>query len=237
MKFSEIRLETAVNRPSDVNMIIHGLLYNREAIPLPIKTLRRHMQKHRSSECSNTLVPNKLVSNKLKSGKDKISKFINGVTEFSNEVELMRNPKWIFVGFGSSRYSLKEVYLIDYENQKRRKNNEENMEKPKNSLIQNMVEYFFQLEKPRVGNNMFLHMNNSGDHEVPFKIGHSTRFYRIDINKSENSKKYENKDFQFQFNPSILPDSSLSKVKKLPQNQHDKQGSKQAKFCAKIDFD
>ena len=195
------------------------------------------MQKHRSSECSNTLVPNKLVSNKLKSGKDKISKFINGVTEFSNEVELMRSPKWIFVGFGSSRYSLKEVYLIDYENQQRRENNEENMEKPKNSLIQNMVEYFFQLEKPRVGNNVFLQMNNSGDHKVPFKIGPSTSFYRIDINKSENSKKYENKDFEFQFNPSILPDFSLSKVKKLPQDQREKQGSKPAKFCAKIDFD
>ena len=174
--------------------------------------MRRHLQKYRDPEESNTL-----TSNKIKSARDSITKFIVDVEQLSKEIESIKSAKWIFIGFGCSRYSLKEVFLISYRDS----------DSSCKSFIQSIVEYFFQLPKPKVGSYVFLHINDYGDSEVPFKMGMNTHIYLI--NTREDSLP------SFRFNNSKLPDYTFSKVKKLPENSIKKQNSTRKKFSAKID--
>merc|ERR1719219_2425672 len=189
-----IELKVTVNRASDVNMIIHGLLYNRELITLPIKTLRRHLQKHRVDSGDT------LSTNKLKTAKCKLARLIDDMTAFSNEVTAIREPSWIFVAFGGSRYSIKEMYLVKYDP----------VASSSSGLIQSMVEYFFKLPKPKSNSVAILHTTPISTFQLPFKISSKTQISSIFINQENSEPCTQN----FTFEPNLQPQLTLNKMKR-----------------------
>merc|ERR1712131_358887 len=207
---------------------MHGLLYNREVIPMPLKILQRYHDKNfKKIDETND---DQLMKQKRCKLLSQLDRFLMTSKKLAERLKALGKTTFtIYAGFGTSRYNIRELFVISAK--------WPSAALEPSQLMSVIVNYFITLPKPKKYQSILLHFSHipfePEKHIIlPFKCHSTALVASISINSSATNLTTDN---NFGFDPHLKSSLEFSAIRKLPNFQTSKtQQKRKQKFSAQI---